>query len=58
MAIYYVVKFSPEAKINYKYNLKVVTEREKFIIPIVAVGKRSILDFPDVINYGNVPVKY
>ena len=58
MAIYYVIRFSPEAKIDYKYNLTIVTEREQFIVPIVAVGKRSMIDFPDVIDFGNCPVKY
>jgi len=36
--ISYIIKFSPEAKIDYTYDLVVVTEREKFIVPIVAVG--------------------
>ena len=58
MAIYYVIRFSPEAKIDYKYNLTIVTEREQFIVPIVAVGKRSMIDFPDVIDFGHCPVKY
>ena len=52
MAIYYVIRFSPEAKIDYKYDLTVITERERFVIPIVAVGKRSMIDFPDVIDFG------
>jgi len=58
MAIYYLVRFSPEAKIDYKYDLTVITERERFTIPIVAIGKRSILDFPDLVDFGNVPVKF
>ena len=36
----------------------IVTERERFIIPIVATGKRAMLDFPDVLDFGNCPVKY
>ena len=36
----------------------VVTEREKFIVPIVAVGKRAMIDFPDILDFGNCPVKY
>ena len=54
----FIVRFSPEAKIDYKYELMVVTEREKFIVPIVAVGKRAMIDFPDVLDFGNCPVKY
>lgn len=37
----------------------VVTEREKFIIPIIAIGKKPLIVFPDSINFGNsCPVKY
>ena len=58
MAIYYIIRFSPEAKIDYNYDLAIVTERERFVIPIVAVGKRSMIDFPDEIDFGQCPVKY
>ena len=58
MSIYYVIKFSPEAKIDYKYDLTVVTERENFVVPIVAIGKRSMIDFPDCIDFGHCPVKF
>ena len=54
----FVVRFSPEAKIDYRYELTVVTEREKFIVPIVAVGKRAMIDFPDTLDFGSCPVKY
>jgi hydrocephalus-inducing protein len=58
MSVSYMVRFSPEAKIDYTYNLEVVTEREKFHVPIVAVGKRSMIDFPDEVDFGLCPVKY
>ena len=58
MSIQYMIRFSPEAKIDYEYNLGVVTEREKFNVPIVAIGKRAIIDFPDQIDFGHCPVKY
>lgn len=58
MEISYVIKFSPEAKIDYSYDLQVVTEREKFIVPIRAVGCRAMLDFPDSLDFGLVPVKH
>ena len=58
MSIQYMIRFSPEAKIDYEYNLEIVTEREKFNVPIVAVGKRSLIDFPDLIDFGHCPVKY
>jgi hypothetical protein len=47
MEITYIVKFFPEAKSDYSYDLMVITEREKFIVPIRAMGCRAILDFPD-----------
>jgi hydrocephalus-inducing protein len=56
--ITFIIRFSPEAKIDYSYDLVVVTEREKFIVPIIAVGKRAMIDFPDVLDFGNCPVKY
>ena len=36
MEITYIVKFFPEAKSDYAYDLMIITEREKFIIPIRA----------------------
>ena len=53
------IKFSPERKTDYHYKLEIVTEREKFIVPIIAVGKKPLIVFPDEINFGNsCPVKY
>ena len=36
----------------------VITEREKFLVPIKCIGSRAILDFPDEINFSLNPVKY
>lgn len=58
MEITYIVKFFPEAKSDYAYDLMIITEREKFIVPIRAMGSRAILDFPDQLDFGLVPVKY
>lgn len=58
MEISYVIRFSPEAKIDYSYDLMIVTEREKFMVPIRAVGCRAMLDFPDQLDFGLVPVKH
>jgi len=58
MEITYIVKFFPEAKSDYAYDLMVITEREKFIVPIRAMGCRAVLDFPDQLDFGLVPVKY
>jgi hydrocephalus-inducing protein len=35
-----------------------LTEREKFVVPLRAVGHRAVLDFPDVVKFGGCPVKY
>ena len=56
MEISYIVKFSPESKTDYSYDLNVITEREKFIIPIRAIGCKSILEFPDILDFSKVPV--
>jgi hydrocephalus-inducing protein len=58
MEITYLVKFSPEAKSDYAYDLMVITEREKFIVPIRARGCRAKLDFPDHVDFNLVPVKF
>ena len=59
LEIGFLIKFSPETKTDYKYQLTVVTEREKFKVPIVAIGKKALIDFPDVIDFGGkCPVKY
>jgi len=58
MEISFQIKFSPEAKSDYSYDLMVLTEREKFIVPIRAVGCRAMLDFPDILDFGQVPVKH
>lgn len=51
MEISFVIKFSIEAKFNYSYDLMVLTECEKFIVPITAIDCRSILYFLDVVHY-------
>ena len=56
--INFIIRFSPESKTDYNYDIVVETEREKFIVPIIAVGKRAMIDFPDVLDFGNCPVKY
>ncbi|KAG8143779.1 hypothetical protein E2320_000952, partial [Naja naja] len=43
---------------DYFHELTCITEREKFIVPIRAIGARGILDFPDQLNFSTSPVKY
>lgn len=35
-----------------------ITEREKFLIPVRALGPRAVLDFPDELHFATSPVKY
>ncbi|KAM6352746.1 hydrocephalus-inducing protein homolog isoform 6-T13 [Alca torda] len=42
---------------DYCHQLTCITEREKFIVPIRAIGARAILDFPDQLNFSVCPVK-
>ncbi len=34
-----------------------MTEREKFIVPVQAIGARALLDFPDDVKFSAAPVK-
>ncbi|KAG2469945.1 HYDIN protein, partial [Polypterus senegalus] len=43
---------------DYSHLLVFMTEREKFVVPIKAIGARAILDFPDHLNFSDCPVKY
>ncbi|XP_026722889.1 hydrocephalus-inducing protein-like, partial [Athene cunicularia] len=52
------ILFTPEENKDYFHQVTCITEREKFIVPIRAVGARAILDFPDQLNFSVCPVKY
>ncbi|XP_060537492.1 hydrocephalus-inducing protein homolog isoform X5 [Pantherophis guttatus] len=52
------ILFTPEENKDYFHELTCITEREKFIVPIRAIGARGILDFPDQLNFSTSPVKY
>eukprot|EP00698_Gefionella_okellyi_P022526 TRINITY_DN7486_c0_g1_i1.p1 TRINITY_DN7486_c0_g1~~TRINITY_DN7486_c0_g1_i1.p1 ORF type:complete len:4186 (-),score=1237.39 TRINITY_DN7486_c0_g1_i1:99-12656(-) len=58
MDVAYTVTFTPSEKRDYEYNLICVTEQEKFIIPIRALGARAALDFPSEISFPRSPVKH
>jgi hydrocephalus-inducing protein len=58
MEVSYIIRFKPDARIDYSYDLMVITEREKFMVPIRATGGSAVLEFPDVIDFGATPVKY
>uniref|UniRef100_A0A8D0AZ48 HYDIN/VesB/CFA65-like Ig-like domain-containing protein n=1 Tax=Salvator merianae TaxID=96440 RepID=A0A8D0AZ48_SALMN len=52
------ILFTPEENKDYVHEVTCITEREKFIVPIRAIGARGILDFPDQLNFSTCPVKY
>ena len=74
MVAAYTIRFTPDEKkvtINkqyhalilttlqdYHHQLVCITEREKFLIPVRALGPRSVLDFPDELHFPTAPVKY
>lgn len=45
------------AQDDYTCELVVCTEREKFAVPVVAVGASAALDFPDLVDFGSSPAK-
>lgn len=54
----YRVTFMPESKDDYECDLVCVTEREKFVVKVRAVGTDACLDCPDVLDFQVVPVRY
>ncbi|KAJ3029566.1 UNVERIFIED_CONTAM: hypothetical protein HDU68_011780 [Siphonaria sp. JEL0065] len=58
MEAQFLLKFVPEERVDYVYNLVCVTEREKFLLPIRAYGARGILDFPDTIAFSECPIRF
>jgi len=58
MASVFRIQFTAEANRDYTHELVCLTEREKFVVPVHAIGARAILDFPDEINFGSCPVKH
>eukprot|EP00794_Sanderia_malayensis_P018879 gene18879-20779_t len=54
----FLIKFVPDEKKDYTHELVCITEREKFLVPVKAIGARAILDFPDEVNFKSCPVKY
>lgn len=50
MEVCYTVTFKPQDVRPYSAELVVVTEREKFIVSVGALGHRAALDFPDQVD--------
>ncbi|MCQ2815788.1 MAG: hypothetical protein MJ252_00835 [archaeon] len=58
MEVNYLIKFTPEVKSDIWYDLVVITEREKFIVPIRGIGCKVNIEYTNYIDFGEVPVKY
>ena len=58
MEVNYLIKFTPEAKVDISYDLVVITEREKFTVPIRGIGCKVNIEYTNFIDFGEVPVKY
>ena len=56
MEVAFTVIFRPESTEHYAYNLIVCSEREKFVVPILAAGAAPALDLPDLVEFGSAPV--
>ena len=57
MKVAFTITFRPHEIKEYSYDLVCKTEREKFVIPVRAPGKRPCLDLPDEFRFGDCPVK-
>uniref|UniRef100_A0A672JGY3 HYDIN/VesB/CFA65-like Ig-like domain-containing protein n=1 Tax=Salarias fasciatus TaxID=181472 RepID=A0A672JGY3_SALFA len=53
----FTVYFTPQENKDYHHSLVFSTERERFEIPVCAIGPRAILDFRDRIELPLCPVK-
>ena len=51
------ITFKPREKKSYVYRLICMTEREKFVIPLLAHGTKPCLDFPDEVIFRSTPCK-
>ncbi|KAG5334606.1 HYDIN protein, partial [Acromyrmex charruanus] len=53
----YNVRFSPSEKRDYEYYIKFISDIEVFMVPVIAIGLRPILDIPDQIEIPATAVK-
>ena len=57
MEVCFVIRFKPQEVRDYSLDLVCCTEREKFLVPIRAVGSKPRLSFPDEVHFGACPIK-
>eukprot|EP00049_Salpingoeca_infusionum_P004740 m.82988 g.82988 ORF g.82988 m.82988 type:complete len:5086 (+) comp12709_c0_seq1:219-15476(+) len=53
----YTIEFTPDTRADFECDLVCVTERERFSLPIRALGARPMLDLPDTLSFDNCVVK-
>jgi hydrocephalus-inducing protein len=53
----FIITFRPPSTDNFAFDVTFCTEREKFIVPVVARGAAAALDFPDVVQFPPTTVK-
>ncbi|CAH8527146.1 unnamed protein product [Schistosoma turkestanicum] len=57
LSLSFTIVFTPDANHDYRHDLMCVTDRELFSVPVFCIGPRAILELPDDISFGEVPVK-
>jgi hydrocephalus-inducing protein len=55
--IVYTVTFTPASIEEYAASLVCVTEREKFVVPLRAEGRKAMLVMPDAVPFPSLPVR-
>ncbi|XP_065519884.1 hydrocephalus-inducing protein-like, partial [Lathamus discolor] len=58
MSSTYRILFRPDEDKDYFDELIIITEREKFFVPIRAIVARASLDFPEQLNFSECPVRF
>ncbi|BFI31149.1 hydrocephalus-inducing protein [Marchantia polymorpha subsp. ruderalis] len=53
-----IVNFCPQSEDDYESEVVVVTEREKFVVPVIGHGIRGVLEMADEINFPPTPVQF
>jgi hydrocephalus-inducing protein len=53
MEAVFTVTFTPDSEADYSWDLIVCTEREKFVVPLRALGARGQLTLPKTIDFGS-----
>ncbi|KAF7656196.1 hypothetical protein LDENG_00045070 [Lucifuga dentata] len=57
MAATFTIVFTPQENKDYHHRLVFVTKRERFEVPVRAIGPRAIVDFRDELHFPVCPVK-